>query len=112
MQVVKLDRALLDGVDTDPRAESLARSVVEMARGLDLMVVAEGLEDLDAVRVMRELGADTGQGFALSPALPADRLTAVLEGPPLDLGTPAVPAVAPPDPRDGDLTSRDPAWVD
>jgi EAL domain-containing protein (putative c-di-GMP-specific phosphodiesterase class I) len=85
VQLVKIDRTLLDDVGVDPRATALARSVVSMARDLDLQVVAEGMEDMESVRLLRDLGAYAGQGFALSPALPADRMAAVLAGAPMDL---------------------------
>jgi diguanylate cyclase (GGDEF)-like protein/PAS domain S-box-containing protein len=85
VQLVKLDRTLLDDVGTDPRATALARSVVSMARDLGLLVVAEGTEDMESVRLLRDLGAYAGQGFALSPALPAAEMAAMLDGPPLDL---------------------------
>jgi EAL domain-containing protein (putative c-di-GMP-specific phosphodiesterase class I) len=87
VQLVKMDRTLLDDVGVDPRATALARSVVSMTRDLGLLVVAEGMEDMESVRMIRDLGAYAGQGFALSPALPADRMAQVLAGPPLDLGS-------------------------
>lgn len=88
---IKLDRALLEGLDTDGRARTLVRAVIAAARALGLLVVAEGLETLEAARVVRDLGAYAGQGFALFGALPADAVTRVLAGPPVVLGT---------DPRD------------
>jgi EAL domain-containing protein (putative c-di-GMP-specific phosphodiesterase class I) len=85
VQLVKLDRTLLDDVGTDPRATALARSVVSMARDLGLLVVAEGTEDMASVRLLRDLGAYAGQGFALSRALPPAEMLKMLEGPPLSL---------------------------
>jgi diguanylate cyclase (GGDEF)-like protein/PAS domain S-box-containing protein len=86
VQVVKLDRSLLDGIGTDPRAAGLVRAVVVMSRDLGLSVVVEGLEDLATARIVRELGANAGQGYALSPALPPERLRALLDGDALDVG--------------------------
>jgi diguanylate cyclase (GGDEF)-like protein len=83
---VKLDRALLDDLTTDPRARTLARAVIAAARALGLLVVAEGLETLDSARVVRDLGAYAGQGFALFQAMPADEVAAVLASPPAGLG--------------------------
>ncbi|MBI4941312.1 MAG: EAL domain-containing protein [Actinobacteria bacterium] len=103
VRAIKLDRTLLDGIGTDPRATTLARSVVGVARALGLVVVAEGLENLDAARLVRDLGAWAGQGFALYPPLREDELLDVLSAAPLDLsggrhlnGTPA--SAAPPVP--------------
>jgi hypothetical protein len=99
VQLVKLDRMLLDDVGIDLRATALARSVVSMARDLGLQVVAEGMEDMATVRLLRDLGAYAGQGFALSPALPADQMARVLAGPPIDLGPSDVDGLAELDPE-------------
>ena len=85
VQLVKLDRSLLDDLGVDPRAAALARSVVAMAAELGLLVVAEGMEDMASVRLVRDLGAFAGQGFALSSALPGEQMARVLAGPALDL---------------------------
>jgi diguanylate cyclase (GGDEF)-like protein/PAS domain S-box-containing protein len=86
VQLVKIDRTLLDDVGSDLRATALVRSVVSMARDLGLLVVAEGMEDMDSVRVLRDLGAYAGQGYALSPALPPDQMMQVLAGPRMEFG--------------------------
>jgi diguanylate cyclase (GGDEF)-like protein/PAS domain S-box-containing protein len=85
VRAIKLDRTLLDGIGTDSRATTLARSVVGVARALGLVVVAEGLETLDAARLVRDLGAWAGQGFALHPPLREAELLEVLASAPLDL---------------------------
>jgi diguanylate cyclase (GGDEF)-like protein len=83
---VKLDRAVLDGLTTDPQARTIARAVIAAARALGLLVVAGGLETLEAARIARDLGAWAGQGCALFEAMPADEVTAVLSNPPARLG--------------------------
>jgi diguanylate cyclase (GGDEF)-like protein/PAS domain S-box-containing protein len=108
VHVVKLDRSLLDGIGSDPRAAGLVRSVVVMSRNLGLSVVVEGLEDLATARIVRELGADAGQGYALSPALPPQQVPVLLDGDALDVGlTPEPPALPEPtDPRTADEPAR------
>jgi diguanylate cyclase (GGDEF)-like protein/PAS domain S-box-containing protein len=83
---VKLDRALLEDLTVDPRARTLARAVIAAARALGLLVVAEGLESLEAARIVRDLGAFAGQGFALFEAMPGPAVAGVLAGPPVSLG--------------------------
>ncbi|HEX2804781.1 MAG TPA: EAL domain-containing protein, partial [Kineosporiaceae bacterium] len=83
---VKLDRALLEDLTVDPRARTLARAVIAAARALGLLVVAEGLETLEAARIVRDLGAFAGQGFALFEAMPGSAVAGVLAGPPVSLG--------------------------
>jgi EAL domain-containing protein (putative c-di-GMP-specific phosphodiesterase class I) len=93
VQLVKMDRTLLDDVGVDPRATALVRSVLGMTSDLGLLVVAEGMEDMESVRLLRTLGAYSGQGFALSTALPAERMAQVLAGPPINLDSATVPAI-------------------
>jgi len=85
---VKLDKALLADLATDSRARTLARAVIAAARALGLLVVAEGLETVEAARIVRDLGVWAGQGFALYEGMPADDVTAVLAAPPAGLGAP------------------------
>nr|WP_269329634.1 EAL domain-containing protein [Kineosporia babensis] len=85
VSLVKIDRSLLAGLGTDPRAAALLSAVVAMARGLDLSVVAEGMEDLATARALRDLGVQAGQGFALSKALPASELRQLLQRGPIQI---------------------------
>jgi len=93
---VKLDRALLEDLTVDPRARTLVRAVIAAARALGLLVVAEGLETLEAARIVRDLGAFAGQGFVLFEAMPAEAVAGVLSAAPLSIGAdlpdPEVPA--------------------
>ena len=86
VRAVKLDRALLDGILTDPKARGLVGAVTGLADVLGLMVVAEGLEDLDTIRTVYQLGAGIGQGYALSPAVPAAWMARILRQGRLDTG--------------------------
>lgn len=86
---VKLDRVFfaprLDGSDT-----LIVRSVVDIGHHLGLTVVAEGVEQHDAVRRVAELGCDQVQGFVYTRPLPADELERWLdEHDAVTLGAPA-----------------------
>ena len=93
---VKLDRTLLGGVGSDPKATTVVRAVIGVARGLGLQVVCEGLEDLATARLLRDLGAWAGQGFALHRAMSSTELLDVLDGPPVDLArrSPVRPSIS------------------
>ena len=65
---VKLDRMFTSRLqlgDADRQDENLVRSIIDLAHALGLRVVAEGIERLGFVRVLAELGCDSGQGFAI-----------------------------------------------
>ena len=63
--VVKLDRALINGIDDDPPRQRLVGALIDYAHELDIRVVAEGIETEPELAVISELGADLGQGWYL-----------------------------------------------
>ena len=68
---LKVDRSFVQRVADDPRDRAVVRSIVDLADGLGLRVVAEGVEDERTWEVLRELGCDLAQGWHLSRAEPA-----------------------------------------
>jgi diguanylate cyclase (GGDEF)-like protein len=75
---IKIDRSLVTDICGDRRAEAIVRSTIELARHLDLRVVAEGIETTEALERLAGLGCDVGQGYLISRPLPAGELTSWL----------------------------------
>jgi EAL domain-containing protein (putative c-di-GMP-specific phosphodiesterase class I) len=61
--LVKLDRSLAASMQGDEHRRRLVGSLVDYAHGLDILVVAEGLESAADVATARALGADLAQGW-------------------------------------------------
>ena len=78
IDVVKLDRSFVTDIVTSSRDQRLAAAVVAMARHLDIMVTAEGVETPAQADVVRKLGCTGAQGFLWSPAVPPADLEAML----------------------------------
>jgi diguanylate cyclase (GGDEF)-like protein len=74
---VKLDRTLIEAVDTSARSAAIARSIIALCHGLGLQVMAEGVERREQLDVLAEYGAIAVQGYLLAQPVPAD--TAVSE---------------------------------
>ena len=68
--IIKLDRALVADVHSDPAKIALIGSLVHFARSTGAAICAEGIETIDELRVLVHLGVAYGQGWAL--ARPAD----------------------------------------
>ena len=64
--VVKLDRELTVGIDTDPARRAMAASMVHFAGEIGAVVVGEGIENQAAVDALRHLGVQLGQGYHLA----------------------------------------------
>ena len=54
---------------------TIVTTVIELGHNFGLEVVAEGAETDEILAALAALGCDTAQGFALTPALPADQIT-------------------------------------
>jgi len=73
---LKLDRAFVLPMSTDPRAAALVASTIDLAHSLELRIVAEGVEDRETCRELARLGCDQAQGFHISRPVPAAELEA------------------------------------
>jgi len=73
---LKIDQSFVRRLTDNTNDEAIVRAIVQMAAALKLGVIAEGIEDVDTLIKLRELGCEQGQGFHWSPALPAARFEA------------------------------------
>ncbi|MBB3086808.1 EAL domain-containing protein [Geodermatophilus sabuli] len=64
-QLVKLDRALVTGIDTDPVRSALTEMVGEFAGRIDAWLLAEGIETTGELAASIRLGVPLGQGWVL-----------------------------------------------
>jgi EAL domain-containing protein (putative c-di-GMP-specific phosphodiesterase class I) len=61
-------------VADNPNDRSLVRAIVAMGRSLGLDIVAEGVETIQQLQVLSELGCTKVQGFLISHPVPADAM--------------------------------------
>jgi len=66
---LKIDRSFMRDVERDPGARAIVTAVVRVGQGLQLTVVAEGVETDGQRNLLAELGCDVVQGFLCAPAL-------------------------------------------
>jgi diguanylate cyclase (GGDEF)-like protein len=79
VQTLKLDRALIRDIDSNPDAARVVRAVIRMAHELGRRVVAEGVDSWAALRFLREAECDEAQGFILAKPMPATEFRRLLE---------------------------------
>ncbi|MBE7367754.1 putative bifunctional diguanylate cyclase/phosphodiesterase [Ramlibacter pallidus] len=80
---LKIDRAFVKKITADKAYEGIVRTCVSLARGLNLKVVAEGVETEAQAIKLRDLQCDQAQGFFYSPPVPADQLVRMLKAGPM-----------------------------
>ncbi|MGY4517377.1 EAL domain-containing protein [Lysobacter sp. HA18] len=78
LDALKIDKAFVDTVGSDAVTSHVAFHIVEMARGLSLEMVAEGVEQEHQAAILAEWRVPFGQGWLFSKPLPADEFVARL----------------------------------
>ena len=76
---LKIDRAFIKDVVTDPGDASIVRATISMAHGMGLLVVAEGVETEEQLLFLRNLRCDLIQGFLLGVPLPAKDVISLID---------------------------------
>ncbi len=74
---LKIDRSFVENAHEDSSDALLVRSTVNLAHALGLQVVAEGIETVECLDFLREVGCDLAQGYFVSRPLPASELLAL-----------------------------------
>jgi diguanylate cyclase (GGDEF)-like protein/PAS domain S-box-containing protein len=92
MDVVKIDRSFVEGIADSDQRLALAEGIVQIARTLNLEVVAEGIESEVQRDLLSSMGCHYGQGYLLAMPMPARQAVELVR-----TGFPAVPLV--PEPR-------------
>jgi diguanylate cyclase (GGDEF)-like protein len=66
---IKLDKAFILNLATSPDDQAIVRAITELGHGLGYHVTAEGVEDPNCLRLLREYGCDHAQGYFVSKPL-------------------------------------------
>jgi len=78
--ILKIDRNFISDITVDQADRELINATIAMAHGLNLKVVAEGVETDGQLKYLKERGCDYAQGYLFSKPISADELTALLDG--------------------------------
>ena len=78
VDMVKIDRVFIEGITSDKGASALVQAIVRLGRGLNIEVVAEGIEHQAQADVLTQLRCPCGQGWFLSVDLPREGLVEFL----------------------------------
>ncbi|MBU2484253.1 MAG: EAL domain-containing protein [Alphaproteobacteria bacterium] len=71
---LKIDRQLIAPLVSSPSQRNLIASIIDIGQSLGIKVVAEGVETREHVSILRDIGCDTLQGFALARPMASDEL--------------------------------------
>jgi diguanylate cyclase (GGDEF)-like protein/PAS domain S-box-containing protein len=78
VDVLKVDRSFVQGVERDPKDRAITANLVNLAHTLGLVAIAEGIESDGQLDSVRAVGCDLAQGFLFARPAPAARVTELL----------------------------------
>ena len=75
---LKIDRHFVSTLNSAPESQALVRAIIELAHGLRMQAVAEGIETHTQLEILKQLGCDLGQGYLLHRPMTRDQLRDLL----------------------------------
>ena len=72
---LKIDRTFVQAMALNPDDAAITATIINMAKTLNLTVIAEGVETEDQIRFLKDYGCDEGQRYYFAKPLPAEELT-------------------------------------
>lgn len=79
VDTLKVDQSFVRKILSDDRMLVITRAIVHMSNGLNIPVVAEGIENPDEAAALLAMGCEYGQGFMYAKALPLEKAVGVVE---------------------------------
>ncbi|CAD6878428.1 Nitrate/nitrite sensor protein (EC 2.7.3.-) [Methylomonas albis] len=76
---LKIDQSFIRNLEIDRHDLAIVRSIIQLARGFDMHTIAEGVETLGQLDVLRQEGCQEGQGYLFSHPLAADQVVSYLK---------------------------------
>jgi len=77
---IKIDRSFISNVESNAQSAAIVRAVIGLARGLDLPVVAEGVETQDQLEFLTRELCDEAQGFLIGRPEPIAHYSELIKG--------------------------------
>lgn len=76
---LKIDRSFVNHLSQDVQSREISRTIIRLGHTLGMQVVAEGIEQLEQLEILRQEGCDEGQGFFISKPVPKAAFLALIE---------------------------------
>lgn len=80
IQTLKIDQSFIRHIHEANEDQEIVRTIIALARTLNLTTVAEGVETEEQLQLVRQMGCDEAQGYAIAYPMPADELEKLLAG--------------------------------
>jgi EAL domain-containing protein (putative c-di-GMP-specific phosphodiesterase class I) len=79
VDIVKIDQIFVAGLGHEEANQSIVSAIIQLAHGLGLTVVAEGVETAEQYQALVQLGSDSCQGFYFAHPMSGGKIDALIE---------------------------------
>ena len=86
---IKIDRAFVMNLGRNPQSAAIVRAVIGLGHGLEMSIVAEGVETQEQLNFLAEQGCDAVQGYFIGKPLPIEQYDTLVGRAPSDPAEPA-----------------------
>ncbi|MFS8063501.1 MAG: EAL domain-containing protein [Luteimonas sp.] len=76
---LKIDRGFVSGAHLQPRKRAVVEASLDLARKLNLSVVAEGVETIEDWQMLADLGCGNAQGYLIAQAMPGEEVAGAVD---------------------------------
>ena len=76
---LKIDQGFVGGSPDQPRKRAVIEASLDLARKLELSVVAEGVETIEEWQLLAQLGCDYAQGYLIARPVPGEQLLEAIQ---------------------------------
>ncbi|WP_457635453.1 sensor domain-containing protein [Persephonella sp.] len=76
---LKIDISFVSGIGKDKSDEMIVKTIISMAKNLGMKAIAEGIENEDQLRFLKQEGCDLGQGYYFGKPYPQNEINRILE---------------------------------
>ncbi len=94
IDIIKIDRSFVARIEQGPEESALTKAILQLAKTLRLVSVAEGVERREQARLLAQYGCDNGQGYLFHRPEPSDEITSRLRAEPAPAASPPLSIAA------------------
>ncbi len=76
---IKIDKSFIDDIAKDKKQSAIVSALIQLAHGIDFKVVAEGVEDMSQLKILREYNCDMVQGYIFSKPVSKEEFEEMLK---------------------------------
>lgn len=78
IDILKIDRSFVDGMENNDQKNAVVRTILNLSQNLRMRTVAEGIENVEQLEMLKDLGCEYGQGYYIERPVTYEKLDEIL----------------------------------